>query len=282
MPEIPEERFGLPEGDLADLRSLLESVSTVGARFHYRIAALHYGSYLAAASSNDRKIFALEIFCKLMQSIEDYGAFSLMWLEETGNPLATYLSVVTPKIVKFYRECGANRDDAKMRKIWGAPPSDVLIQSGLIAEGEREHFEKCISDFFGEIDKNLKQIGNLFRESGDSAHKNDYGDVVNMYFNAKHGVKALFSTASSKSIGVTDDALSILIGPGKSPSGETFLKIGKFGTRPEVILRMVENCESTCEKMRLLAKIHLARLDNKQFFIEAFRETQRKMPGYGA
>lgn len=257
-----------------DLVSLLESIADVGATVHGRIAAQHFESFLAAKSENDRRVFALEIFCKLMQSLEDYGAFCLMWLEDGKTPFSAYLDVVTPKIIAFFRECDSGIDRAKLRKIWGISTAKELIENGSLSPQEEVAFENFVSQFLDEIDENLRQIGLLFRESGDSARRRDYGDIVNMYFNAKHGVKAFFSTKTSSSMGVQAGELTVIIGPGRTQAGDEFLKTGKFTIGREFVQRMVQNAQSTGKKLQLLARLRLECFENPQYILRGFREFQ--------
>ena len=279
MAESKTEIIKLSYGNSDDLRALLESIDSCGAMAPAIISKQHYESFLKAKNNNIRKIFAAEMFCKLMQSIEDYGAFCLMWTEDEGNPLEKYLNVVTPRIIKFYRECSTTECSDRIRKIWGIPTAEQLIRKNILNADEKLSYEVFISKFIEEIERTFKQLKGFFQEAEDSSRKGDYGDIVNMYFNAKHGFKIMFSTKTSSKIGVTDGSLSILIGPGILPTGDDILKYGKFRIDSKFVGGLFERTKMIGEKLKALAHVRLGQLNNEDSFVHGFRNWQNGLQG---
>lgn len=279
---FPTKHIPLRPGENDDLKALLESINAHGAYAHARIARLLYPRYQAESSSANKKIMAVEIFCKLMQTIEDYGALSLMWTGPSNvYPLETYLDVKIWRIVKFFREFATSDSVEQLRSIWALPDSSGLVQAGHIRTDEAAQYDLFVNEFLAELLKNLKQIANLFQTSPEVG---GHGDIVNMFFNAKHGVKVFFATTSSKHLDIKPDFVSIIIGPGKVTTPEVpsktteSLMLGGFGLKDEVIGRMVENSESIAEKIALLARMRREWMDDDLYILRGFREYQKRKP----
>lgn len=270
MPESKTEVINLPYGRNDDLKALLESVEAYGAMAPAIIAKQHYDSFLRAPNNNARKVFGVEIFCKLMQSIEDYGAFCLMWGDDEGSPLEKYLNVSARRIIKFYRECTTAECSETIRKIWGIPSANELIDRKLLKGNDKALYEEFVSKFIEEIDRTFKQLRGFFQEAEDSVKKGDYGDIINMYFNAKHGFKVMFLTETSPKIGVKDDWVSIIIGPGKLPADVSILKYGKFPIEQEFVKGLFERTKMIGDKLKCLARARLAGINDECLFTEGF------------
>lgn len=263
----------LSQEDVDQLRIILEAQADVGAKFHGLVANALFKAYRASTIPADKLIYGLEIFCKLMQILEDLGLHCLMWLEakKTGDPLGAFLNKNTKQIFKFYERCKLGLSDEELMLLHGIPSPEEALELGVVSESEligyRRHAElscECYRLVFrgfaaNYVDKPDGQIGNL-----------SYGDNANMYFNLKHGAKILWSNgplsrAVFKAKRYEPTYVPILIGPKEAPVGSTAqrgLHFGGLNLTDEFVSRMNENCFHISSVLSKMAKVRLKSLSS--------------------
>ena len=116
-----------PSQDEHTIRALLESLVEGGAYAHFYTARILEREWQKTTNINRKIILATEIFCKYMQTVEDFGAFCLMWLSQ-GSPLQTCFETGTKQIVKFYGRCRSGLPFEEIKKILGLMSTEDLIR----------------------------------------------------------------------------------------------------------------------------------------------------------
>ncbi len=224
---------------------------------HARTARLLYGAFVNADSLDRKRILAAEIFCKLVQSVEDFGAFSLFCLSDQQNDIAEYFNVSTSKIVKFYGTCRQGLADAELDKIYGIPKVDDLIAAKHVEAADRQKCEDGHVKFRETARGHYAKLGKIFSQYDNKKEKHGHSDIVNMYFNTKHGVRVFLPTpAQALEMSLSDDKVPILIGVEKDPTRtHNDVEIGTFALSG--VERMVQNTETTCGHVQALAQIRL-------------------------
>lgn len=256
VPEIPPlETTRIPHG--TDLAVLMESLVRGGAMSHAETARLLYGAFVSADSLNRKRILAGEIFCKLMQSVEDFGALCLFCLSDRQDDIAEYFTVSTKKIVGFYGACRQGLPDLDIDRIYGIPKVNDLIEAGHVSSSNRDKCEEGHAKFRRAAKDHFSMLGQLFSEEDGKGGKQAHSDIVNMYFNTKHGVRIFLPTsAQALEMSLSDEKVPILIRAGKhSTDTNNLIEVGTFALSG--VERMVQNAETTCGHIQGLAQIRL-------------------------
>lgn len=255
-PDSPPVKCGeVPAGD--ELECLLESLVRGGAHTHANTALLLLNKWNDSKALDERRLLSAEIFCKFMQSLEDLGSFCLFCLSGNSSDISTYCNAKTRQIVEFYGRCRNGLPDDEIDAIYGLAPVDDLLKSGKIGTSQRDRYLKGHASFREVCRKELANHGLVFARFDDKQKRFKHSDLVNMYFNAKHGVRVFLPTPHrAKAMDIPDTHVAILIGPRTNEKGQNIgIEMGTFAIN--AVPKMVENTQTTCNHLKELAEIRL-------------------------
>ncbi len=268
--DAPMTSVKIPPG--TDLTCLLESMARGGAMAHANLARLSYREFQATADLDAKRLYAAEIFCKLMQAVEDLGAFALFSLSGNHDDIASYFSVVTAQILTFYGSCQSGLTDAQIDTIYGLPAVDELIRSGHVAVSHRESCEDVLQKFRDVVRREFRQRGLIYAKFDDVKKKWVHSDLLNMYFKAKHGMRVFLPTPEhAKAMDIPESHVAILIGvrPPKKEGGND-IEIGSF--RLDGLPKLVANVTATCTHLKELAEVRLGIKTDPLFVFKLMRD----------
>ncbi len=263
----------LNEEDVRQLRIILEAHVDVGAKFHGIMANTLFKAYKQSTKQGERLLLGLEIFCKLMQILEDVGLFCLTWLEAEviGDPIGAFLNMGTGKIYKFYEKCSRGLTDQEVMTIHCLPSAEIALRAGVIEIEQVNEYQKKLEIVCESMRIVFKGFAMAYTEKPDGKIGNlKYGDVLNMFFNVKHGVKILWSKrplsqAYFRERKLAPTFLPILVGPREVPEGSTAqrgLHFSGFDFTDAFVTRMNENCYYISNSLSKMAELRLDWLDN--------------------
>jgi len=274
--------INLNEEDKGQLRIILEAQADIGAKFHGMIANTLFKAYEESTNPAERLLFGLEIFCKSMQILEDLGLCCLTWLEaeKSGDPLGEFLNKGTGKIFQFYQRCAAGLTDQEIMVINCLPSAEQALAAGTITTAQVDEYRKKLSLACDGLRIVFKGFAAVYTEKPDGQIGDlKYGDILNMFFNVKHGVKILWanrplSQTYFRAKGLPPTTIPILVGPRETPDGSTArrgLHFAGFDFTEGFIRRINENCFYISKTLSSMAQMRLDWLDHpgKSDFLEA-------------
>jgi hypothetical protein len=266
-----DERF-IPPG--TDLSALLESLRLGGAMVHSNTAQLLFSEFNRVQALNQKRLLGGEIFCKFMQAVEDFGALCLFCLSDTPDDVHAYFSAYTKHIVKFYGKCRDGLSAEEVRTIYGMQTVEELILHGQIPESHRATYEESLGKFIASVQAALAKHGRVFSEHDGAGEHYVHSDLVNMYFNAKHGVRVyLPSPVVSQSVKLADDQIGILIDVDKVDSGDGVrnkIEVGTFDFA--AVGNMVGCTKNICKELEALVTLRINTKDDPFFFLKKLRD----------
>lgn len=227
---------------------------------------------MQATQLEKKRLLAAEIFCKLMQSTEDLGAFCLFCLSAQQDDISIYFNVPTRRIVEFYGKCRDGLTDSDIDTIYGVPDMQTLIRSSQFAVSHRSHYEVGMARVHKTVRDDFAMRGALFSSGyNKSTQKYDYSEMANMYFNAKHGVRVFLPTpARAQELSLSDRVVAILIGvPNKGQSQSDTVEVGSFDL--DCVPNLVQNIHETCGQLEALATIRLGLRDDPLYLLKYLR-----------
>lgn len=259
------------------LQLLLESISKENAVARDLVGQLLFEKFSKAKHASTRRICAVEIFCKLMEIIEDFGAFCLMWIKAPadGDRLRVYLSVSTTDILAFYAECLGGLSREKLMAIVPFEKPEVLASEGLFSsDRERAAYQVMFDKEIAMWDQNLSMSAKLYSRLGEESGKPRHADVLNMFFNAKHGRKVLHPKGKlADKFGLKEEEVAI-IGPNHgAKAGEGHWLIMHFSIAPESVKKQLRDTGIIAKQLSELARARLTLLEEPQ----SFRSEVRKL-----
>lgn len=265
------ERF-IPPG--TDLSALLESLRLGGAMVHSTTSQLLFSEFNRVLDLNQKRLLGGEIFCKFMQAVEDFGAFCLFCLSGTTDDVHTYFSKQTKHIVKFYGKCRDGLSAEEVRTIYGIQTAEELILHGQIPESHRATYEASLNEFISSIQALLVKHSRVFSEYDGTGDRYVHSDLLNMYFNAKHGVRVyLPSPTVSQAVTLADDQIGILIDVDKVDSGDgarNRIQVGTFDFA--AVGNMVRSTKKICEELEALVTLRIHIKNDPFFFLKKLRD----------
>lgn len=265
-----DERF-IPPG--TDLLALLESLRLGGAMVHSNTAQLLFSEFNRVRDLNQKRLLGGEIFCKFMQAVEDYGAFCLFCLSGTTEDVHAYFSKQTKHIVKFYGRCRDGLSTEEVRALYGIQTVEELVLHGQIPESHRATYEGALSEYVASVQAVLAKHGRVFSEYDGVGDRYVHSDLLNMYFNAKHGVRVyLPSPTVSQAITLADDQIGILIDVDKVDSGDgprNRIEVGTFDFA--AVESMVGYTKNICEELEALVTLRIHIKDDPFYFLKKLR-----------
>jgi hypothetical protein len=259
--------------DSAQLRLFLESQAEAGAKLHPLITGVILAEYLKATDNDVKLLFGLEIFCKLMQTLEDFALACLTWADPkwNGDPLGSLLGTNTRDIFKFYQQCEEGLSDEKIWDIFGKSPPEEATKVLKLNNQDAEKYQRLMGIFAESTRLTLKSIALTYTSKpGKLPIKGKYGDIVNMYFNVKHGVKIIWRTEKTKPIFnqyiIPNNFVPILVSEtiqaGKN-GAKRGLYFGGFTFTHEFVMHMAENVRFISKTISSMARMRLDWLDDK-------------------
>jgi hypothetical protein len=270
----------LNDEDLAQIKIMLEAQADVGAKLHGVVANTLFKAYAQSNDHAERLLLGLEIFCKLMQVLEDVGLHCITWLdaEKTGDPLATQLNMATSRIVRFYERCAAGLPDQEIMTITCLPSVEELLSSKSIDSAHAKDHQTKLLLACETHRLILKGVAALYTQKPDGQIGDlKYGDIVNMYFNVKHGVKILWRNRPLNRLyfdhrKLPPTTVPILVGPRQTPddsSARRGLHFAGLDFTEPFVRRMNENCYYVSNTLSRMAEARLEWLEGKSPLIQA-------------
>lgn len=213
---MSEQEVAPPESasDPDVLALVLESIANENAVSRVLVSQLLLEKFNRARHASTKRICAVEIFCKLMETIEDFGAFCLMWTKtpKGGDPLKTYLAVNTQQIIEFYASCLKGLPEGELLRILPMEPPNVLEQARFFFSADELEAYRAL--FAKEVEgwaNNLTMSARLFSRIEEKSGKARHADALNMFLNAKHGRKVLHPKGKvAKKLGLKDEEIAII------------------------------------------------------------------------
>ena len=263
-------RVTVPVG--TDLTCLLESLVRGGATAHGTAAGLFYKEFQAATDIDSKRLFAAEIFCRLMQSVEDVGALALFALAGAHDDISTYFTVQNREIMRFYGSCQPALPDADIDRIYGLPTVEELLKSGQLAASHKESCVSVFEQFRSLAREQFRQRGSLYCRYDEERTKWVHSDLLQMHLKAKHGMRVFLpSPARASAMDIPETHLAILIGlrDPKDPENRD-IEIGSFPL--DNVALMVQQVLSTCSHLKELAEVRLGVKSDPLYVFKAMRE----------
>lgn len=263
---------GTTPRDQDALKLVLESIANENAASRGLVGQLLLEKFEQARHASTRRICAIEIFCKLMETVEDFGAFCVMWTKTAagGDPLAAYLSTDTPAILDFYAKCLTDLPLDILQQIISLDSPDELQAAGYISTPE----ERAAYDWFFNHEvrgwrQTFRTTAMLYSRIGEESGKVRPADALNMFFNAKHGRKVLLPKGDvAAKLALNEEEVAIItpnhgryVSAAPGSKAEHWM-IMSFRLTPELVHKLRADTERIGDKLADLARMRLGLMEN--------------------
>lgn len=263
------------------LKVILESLDHYNSVERLDIANLLFDGYKRIKDSPKRsasqKALILEILSKWIQVIEDLAVLCLMFcgniVNETRAPFEIYSHIHTQKILEFYTKIKKGLSKKTVAQIYAIKLPSRLLSEGQINKREVPYFRKQIDEMVRTASDNLSKLGSLY-SSRLKKGKLDYGPLVKIYFQTKHGFKIIQPTETAKVLwNLKDTDAAILEDIVKMKSGRKIMRARRFEdwTEKDVTL-LVDRIKRWTEVMKEVIGAQIRYLENPNFIIPMIRK----------
>jgi len=277
----PDKRIPLTPGEHLTLKALLESMAAGAGYSHYWLACSALDKFRRSRKDVVRRVCAVEVFCKLMQGVEDMGAFCLMWLraEEGRDPLHAYLKVTTRQIKNFYGRCLDGLPRKEVLTILALREPDEMLQDRSLSVEVEEAFRLLLEQEVERRQAHLAKMAKLFSQQGSSPKEYVHADVLNMFFNAKHGVKMLLPVGVGEShLHIGKDEVAVIVAGTPATDGTSKeIVTGSFPLDDSMLAHMVDNLEFISGLLVEWARTRRAILDDPDWMAKQLNKVLKHL-----
>src|SRR3989344_6041272 len=262
------------------LKVILESLEHYNSVERLDIANLLFEGYKSIKDNPQRianqKALILEMLSKWIQVFEDLAVLSLMFggkvVGDTRDPFEIYSYISNQKILEFYYKVKNGLPKNIISKIYAIKTPLELLKEGKINRKEYPYFKKQIDEMVDAASSNLTKLGKLYSARRKGGRLN-YGFLVKIYFQTKHGFKMIQPTDTAKILWQFNDTdVAILKDVVQMRSGRKIMRIGLFEKWDEVeIVLLIDRIKGWSEVMNEIIGAQLPYLDNPNFIVPMVR-----------
>lgn len=263
------------------LKVILESLEHYNSVERLDIANLLFEGYKSIKDDPkklvNQKALILEMLSKWIQVFEDLAVLSLMFggkvVGDNREPFEIYSYISNQKILEFYYKVTKGLPKNVIVKIYAIKTPSELLNRGIINRKEYPYFKKQIDEMIETASGNLTKLGKLYsarRKGG----RLDYGFLVKIYFQTKHGFKMIHPTETAKSLWQFNETdLAVLKDIIQMRSGRKIMRIGLFETWDESeVGLLIDRIKGWSEVMNEIIGAQLRYLDNPNFIVPMIRK----------
>lgn len=196
------------------LKAILESIILYNSHSRADISNWLFEGYKKANidpnKTISKKTIVLELFSKWIQIWEDVALLGIMFagqvIKENRDPYEVYIDYHTQQIVRFLYAARKGLPKWAILKIYGMKSARNLLRNDVINQEEYSFFKKEIDHM---IELGRETFYNISREFIGKKRRNsnqiDYGFILNVYFQTKHGFKVIQPTETAKKLWQIND-----------------------------------------------------------------------------
>lgn len=231
-----------------------------------------------------RKALVLEIISKWIQQIEDLALLSLMFagnlikyegrpiINDGRKPYEIYSYCHTQDVLKLFVAAKRGLSKTAISEIYAIKRAQELLREGLISQNEYSYFKKEIDKLILTTRDNFTKLARVYSKRR-SRGKPNYGTLVEIYFNTKHGFKLLHLTPTSKKLWSFDSEDLILIKRVKQlPWGRKVMTVGRFKKFTASDIKVVvDQINKWSKVIKEVVDAQLAKLNDPNFIVPLIR-----------
>lgn len=263
------------------LKVILESFEHYNAIERADIANLLFEGYKSIKNDPKRlanqKALVLEMLSKWIQVFEDLALLCLMFggkiVGDNREPFEIYSYIHTQKILEFYYKVRKGLPRGTVAKIYAVKTSRELLKEGLINKKEYPFFKQQIDDMVKTAAGNLAKLGSLY-SARSRKKKLDYGFLVKVYFQTKHGFKIIHPTETAKKLWQFNDTdIAILKDIVQLRNGRKIMRVGLFEQFDESEVGMlIDRIKGWSEVVNEIVGAQVRYMDNPNFLVPMVRK----------
>lgn len=263
------------------LKVILESIQLYNSHARADIANWLYEGYKVAEKREDKKTskdtIILELLSKWIQVFEEIALLGIMFagylINDKREPFEIYTKYGSQQIAKFLKVAKRGLPKKALTSIYALPTPRELVTKGIINRNEYSYFTQELN---GVLKSGKTTFFNIAREFVGRKRRNknqvDFGQIVQLYFNTKHGFKVIHPTETAKQLWKNIDHIVIAEKVEITKWRRKVLKVRGFtGFTSEDVDTIIKRINGWSDVVREIADAHLKYLDNPYFLVPLIR-----------